>query len=171
MTAPLKHPIATTAVGAAVFALVVAQAGLVAPIGNEGQHSVSHLGPGIAAFLLVLASRVVWPPPADDAASRRARTAVVIGLGVFAVGQIVEAIGAFGYRGNARVSSLAALHDVGVVLGPMGLLVTLGGIVVSAGVAVARRRGGLSSRALAAALAAAVAVVATYVVAGIVLGF
>lgn len=167
----LKHPIVATAVGAAVFAVVVAQAGLVAPIGDEGQHAVSHLGPGIAGFLLVIASRVLWPPPADDPASRAGRTVVVAGLAIFAIGQIVEAMGAWGYRGDARVGFLAAFHDVGVVVGPIGLLATLGGIVLSAGTAVARRRGGLSSRTMAAALVAAGMVVAAYVIAGILLGF
>jgi hypothetical protein len=65
MTPLPKRPIAATAIESAAFAIVVAQLGHIAPVGGQGQHAVAHLGPGIAGLLLVIASRVIWPPPAD----------------------------------------------------------------------------------------------------------
>lgn len=170
-TALQKHPIAVTAIGAIAFGVVVAQVGLAAPIGDEGQHAVSHLGPGIAALFLVVASRRVWPVPVAERAGRVGCRVLLVGLAIFAVGQFVEAVGAFGYRGDARVSNVAALHDVGVLLGPIGLLTTLAGIVWSAVTAVGRRRGSLRSRPPAIALVAAGVVALAYVVAGVLLGF
>lgn len=170
-TALQKHPIAATAIGAIVFGLVVAQVGLAVPIGDEGQHAMSHVGPGIAALFLVVASQRVWPAPVDERAIRVGRTLMVSGLGVFAVGQIVEAAGAFGYRGYTRVSDVAALHDVGVLLGPAGLLGTLVGVVLWAVSAILSRRGRLTSGTLTVVLLATGAVALTYVVAGILIGF
>ncbi len=166
-----RHPIAVTVAGALVFAVVVAQVGLALTMPDEWQHVLSHTGPGIAALFLVAASRRMWPPPAASRPSRVSRTVLVIGLALFGVGQIVEAVGAFGYSGNTRVSNLALVHDVGVVLSPVGLLVTLAGATASGFVTVAGRHGELKRSTVKVGVIAAVAVVVAYVVAGIVLGF
>ncbi len=166
-----RHPIAVSVACALVFAVVVAQVGLALPIRDEWQHAVSHLGPGIAALFLIVASRLAWPTAPDNRLSRVARRVLVTGVAIFATGQIVEAAGAFGYSGNARVSSISRLHDVGVLLSPVGLLVTLAGLTSSVFVGVSRRRGAVKPSTIAVAVLVAVVVVVTYVVAGILFGF
>lgn len=165
-----RHPIAMTVGGTLIFAVVAAQAGLAAPVSDEWQHALSHAGPGIGATFLGVAIRRLWPAPAETG-SQTSRTALTIGLVLFAVGQIVEAAGAFGYRGNTPVSSLATLHDVGVRLTPVALLVILGGLAAAMFGAVAARRGALKPNALKIAAVVAVAAAVAYVAAGIVFGF
>ena len=165
-----RHPIAATVAGALVFAVVAVQLALAAPVDQQWGHALSHSGPAVSAAFLAVASRRLWPEPADTA-SRAARRVLAVGLVVFAAGQIVEAAGAFGYRGNTRVSTLARLHDVGVVLSPVGLFVILAGVVSAVVIAVAAGRGGLKSSTLKVAILAAAAVAVVYVVAGLVLGF
>ena len=164
------HPIAVTVAGALLFGVVAAQVGLAAPVGEEWQHALGHAGPGISAAFLTVAVRRLWPTP-PDTPGRAARTVLAIGLVFFALGQIVEAAGGFGYKGNTRVSGWARLHDVGVLLSSVALLVVLAGVAWGIFVAVARRRGALKPSTLKAAVLVAVAAAVAYVVAGIVLGF
>lgn len=170
MTALDRHPIAVTVAGALVFAVVAVQVGLTAPVGDEWQHALAHVGPGVSATFLIVAIRRLWPAPTDTA-SRAARTVLTVGLALFAAGQIVEAAGAFGYRGNTRVSGMARLHDVGVVLTPVGLLVILAGVAAVLFVTIAARRGALKPSTIKIAIVVAVAAAVAYVIAGIVLGF
>ncbi|HVM34629.1 MAG TPA: hypothetical protein VM784_04735 [Actinomycetota bacterium] len=72
-------------------------------------HAASHLAVGLP-LLLLLVARLRWPAPA----SPLGRRLLVGGMSIFAAGQILEAIGAFGYDGYDRVNPLASLHDVGL---------------------------------------------------------
>jgi hypothetical protein len=38
---------------------------------------------------------------------------------------MIEGTGAYGYDGDDRTSGLAVLHDLGVVIGPIGLVLTM----------------------------------------------
>lgn len=63
-----------------------------------------------------------------------------LGLATFAVGMMVEAIGAIGYAADDETrGSLAAIHDVGVTLTSVRMAAMVVGIGVGVGAALARR--------------------------------
>ena len=160
-----------TTIGAVLAAIAAVAVGTMLPVSEEARHAVSHLAPGASALLLALAAAHMRPRPKPQPAGRLARTVLAAGLGTFGVGQVVEALGAFGYSGYERVNALAALHDGGAFVSVLGLLTVLAGTALSAFAAVACRRGLDSSGTLILAAGAAVVVVSLYVTAGIVFGF
>lgn len=169
MTALTKAAVTTiSALALAIVVMVIASA---FPLSGEGRHAVGHVAPGVAALFLAVAVRNVWSPPRPARASRVARMILWVGLLLFGTGQIVEGVGAFGYSGYARVNSLAVSHDLGVMIGLVGLLLALTSAVFSGFTALATRRGSLTSRRVMLVIAAAVTVVVLYVVAGIMFGF
>jgi hypothetical protein len=115
--------VAVPSVGAAaMFAVGAAVQAVVA--GEHGQFHALFA----AAFLapaLVLAIR----RPRGGAAA----TPAIIGLTIAALSQLVEGVGGFGYGpGNVdRVNGLVALHDLGVILAPIGLVAAALGITMS----------------------------------------
>jgi hypothetical protein len=60
-------------------------------------------------------------------------TPAIIGLTAAAISQLVEGVGGFGYGpGNeARVNALAQVHDLGVMLAPLGLVAAALGVTVA----------------------------------------
>ncbi|MGI8874140.1 MAG: hypothetical protein ACR2KP_07410 [Egibacteraceae bacterium] len=169
MTAFGKQAMAASMIGAVVAAIAAVAVGTRLPLSEEGRHAVTHLGPGVPALLLGVTTRRVWPRPRPERGTRIARSVLVAGLVIFGVGQVIEAVGAFGYSGYERTNVLAALHDGGVFVGLLGVLGSLAGVALSAFTAVATRLGRRPSGGV--VLAAAVAVVVLYVTAGIVFGF
>lgn len=152
-----KHP----AVAALLWALPVV-AVLVAVgsrIQDEAGHAASHLVVGLPALLLLFSSSR-WREPAPGRSGSVARKLVVIGLGVLGGGQLLEAIGAVGFEGYARQYGwLATLHDISMVLGPLGLLFLLLGGILTAVVRMKQRGDGRGARVVIVALAAAFAAV------------
>jgi hypothetical protein len=115
--------VAVSAAAAAVMFVVGALVqGLVA--GEHGQ------------FHALFAS--VFVVPALVLAIRRPRggttsTPAITGLTIAAITQLIEGVGGFGYGpGNeARVNALAQVHDLGVMLAPIGLVSAALGITVA----------------------------------------
>ncbi|MDQ5874883.1 MAG: hypothetical protein M3526_05820 [Actinomycetota bacterium] len=125
-----RHPIASS-VAAAVL-LGAALAGVISFVGpaGEAQHATGHLAIGIPLILLAVAAVTLWAQPTAGL-GRVARIVLVTGLSVFALGQILESIGALGYDGNARTNpSLALLHDIGLA-GMIGMPVFTIGVILS----------------------------------------
>lgn len=119
------------------------------------------LAVGHAQFHALFALAVL--APAFAIALRRgngpnlAATAPVAGLATLALAQLVESVGGLGYGpdNDARVNGLAAFHDIGLAVMPLGLGAALVGVTAGVGVLVGRRSG---RPALGAALAAFVLV-------------
>lgn len=93
-----------------------------------GEHGQFHalFASAFLAPALVLASR----GPRGGTAS----TPAILGLAIAALSQLVEGVGGFGYGpGNVdRVNGLAGVHDLGVILAPIGLIAAALGITLSA---------------------------------------
>lgn len=89
----------------------------------------------VAVLLLVAgAIRARWP------SAGLASWAPTVGLLLFATGQAFEAIGAIGYDATGR-QMLAELHDVGLMVTPLGLVATVIGITISLALWPGRRAG------------------------------
>jgi hypothetical protein len=109
-------------------------------------HAVFHLSVAILGLLLIVAALRKLPPNPAGWIGRGPRVLVLAGLVVLYGGQIVEAIGAFGYRGNVRVSALATIHDVAAVVSPAGMLIVILGAVLTTSVILLARFNKLHSR-------------------------
>ncbi len=134
-------------------------------------HAASH-GVGILAGGLFLAIVLtMWPRARADAVSRGARYILLVGIGVFLAGQILEAAGAFGYSGYRRIGGLARLHDVGVILGPAGLLLALAGFGLTVVLVVAERMNILGSRWITYGFIAVIVAVIAFLLGGLIFGY
>ena len=100
---------------------------------------------------------------ASNPAPARWRSIAIVGLELLTITQLVEAVGAWGFGpdNDTVVSPIKALHDIGVVISPIGLIGAVLGVAL--GVAVALRARGQSMIAIGAA--GAIAVVGLVVVA------
>ncbi|MGI8707603.1 MAG: hypothetical protein ACR2LG_05325 [Actinomycetota bacterium] len=125
-----RHPIASSVAAAVLLAAALAGViSLVRPAG-EAEHAAGHLAIGIPLILVAVAAVTLWAPPTAGL-GRVGRIVLVAGLSVFALGQILESVGAFGYDGYARTNpSLALLHDIGLV-GMIGMPVLTIGVILS----------------------------------------
>ena len=90
---------------------------------------------------------------------------------IFASGQLLEAVGAWGYDENERVSSLADVHDGAVYVGVAGLSLTMLGLLMSVIVAGAARFELLESRWMPVAMGLAVLAAVAFVIGGIIFGY
>ncbi len=98
VTAFGKQAMAASMIGAVVAAIAAVAVGTRLPLSEEGRHAVTHLGPGVPALLLGVTTRRVWPRPRPERGTRIARSVLVAGLVIFGVGQVIEAVGAFGVQ-------------------------------------------------------------------------
>jgi hypothetical protein len=105
--------------------------------GEAAGHAVFHALVALGTLLPALG--IAWRWPEAGLASR----APALGLFAFAVAQLVESLGAFGYGpDNAeRINGMVVLHDLGLGLTAVGMVVALAGIVVGIAVAANRRPG------------------------------
>lgn len=96
----------------------------------------ARLHAAIVAVLLLVAGtiRARWP------SAGLASWAPTVGLILFAAGQAFEAVGAIGYDATGR-QKLAELHDVGLMITPLGLVATVVGITISLAVGPGRGAG------------------------------
>ena len=138
---------------------------------DETAHAAQHLAVAVPVVLVVVAARRVWPRPRDDRAAKGARMVLLSGLGVFGVGQLVEAAGAFGFEGDKRVNWLAAVHDFAVALSQVGIIVTVMGALVSATIGFALRGRRTTPRWLLAAIVVGLLGAMAFVIGGIVFGY
>lgn len=103
-----------------------------ARIQDEAGHAASHLALGVPAFFLLLSSRR-WRDSSPGRLGSTGRKLLLIGLGLLGVGQLFEALGAFGFEGYARQYEwLATVHDFAMFSGPPGFLLLLIGGVLTA---------------------------------------
>lgn len=163
-------------VAPSVLATVVAAAGIgfgisVLDLDDPWAHAASHaLGFAVAATLFILALRF-WPIPFPHWINRRARSLLVVGLAIGALGQGLEMVGAFGYEGDTETSGLSSLHDFGVYVGAGGVLLTMLGALSSVVAGGAARWGMLDSLWFKVALGAAVVLVALFVGGSFIFGY
>jgi len=136
-------------IGGAVLAGLAAAAAVVAAtvaVGDATGHAVGHLAVGLACLILFVGVAAAWhPPQGSGKASIRGMVLLILGVGAF--GSFIESLGGAGYDAanvERRVASLAALHGIGVLFGPIALLaiplglVTLLAVASSAAVAKVR---------------------------------
>ena len=98
---------------------------------DQIEHATGHAALGIPLLLLIVAAIWSWPTPRPTLAARRARMLILIGLAVITAGQFFESVGAFGYSGDTRTRpALATAHDVGIIAGPFGMLIVVGGVAL-----------------------------------------
>lgn len=91
--------------------------------GDHGQYHALFAAVFLAPALVLAIRR-----PRGGAAS----SAPIIGLTIGAVSQLVEGIGGFGYDpGNSdRVNALAQVHDLGVMVAPIGMIAAAMGVTL-----------------------------------------
>jgi hypothetical protein len=173
MTVLQRHPIGLSVLGVAALMAVLIALALMVPMSNNAEHFSGHLALGIPLlFMLVLVWRA-WPGPGPDVAGRLARGTLFAGLAVAGVGLLVEAVGAFGYGddGFGRANALAELHAVGVVLWPVGFVLLMAGVIMTAGALLAERRGAAGSKMVVGSAILAVTAAAVFIVGGFVFGY
>lgn len=83
-------------------------------------HLTSHVAGGLPIMLLLAAAVRWWPPPRAVRLGRPARWTVLGGLGIFAAGQVVEAVSA-----PVEYPRSGTLHTSGGLLTDLGLLVVV----------------------------------------------
>lgn len=139
--AVVAHPLAATSGAAVLLGMLLTALAAVLPLTDEAKHAALHLVMGVPAALLVASSRRLWPSPHPDRLSRGARAVLVGGLALLAVASLPDAVGAFGFVGDARVNVLAYLHDLAALGGMAGFYTTLLGLGLSLLAKVAVRLG------------------------------
>jgi hypothetical protein len=109
--------LAALGLAAAVVAAVVA-------IGDARGHAVGHLVVGLLCFGLFAVLAFAWSPqPGTGIATFREVALFLLAVGAF--GSFVESLGGSGYdaaNAERRISSLASLHSVGTLFGPIAIL-------------------------------------------------
>jgi hypothetical protein len=94
--------------------------------GEAADHVGFHVIFGSVAALAALAVQLVWRP-GRGRFERGARLALLLALGIFAVGMLVEGIGAFGYEADnltVRSRPLQGLHNAASTVTRLGMLTT-----------------------------------------------
>lgn len=138
-TAP-RHTALVATFGCLV--LVVALSVLVAAVvpGANPRHAADHLAVALPLLLLIVILLRVAPAPKPTRLGRWGRWAVVIGLSLMTASLVAEAVGAFGYDGDAvRNATLQAIHNNTFVVDFPGMLAVLVGSVLAFGSLFQRR--------------------------------
>lgn len=134
-------------------------------------HAIGHaIAAAAAAALFVLAVRY-WPAPVPRAATRAARLVLVAGFAMFAVGQGVEAVGAFDLDGGRAAPWLDDLHGAAMYPGTLGILLTVFGALASLLTGAVAKRNLLDSRWMLVAFVVPVTAVALFVAGALVFGY
>ena len=125
-----RNAVLWTALLLALFAVaMVIAANRFAP--SETGHAYEHLAAGTAIALLAVATSWLWPPRGSRI-GQVARAGVVAGLSIFGGGQLLESIGAFGFRRFRIINEpLATLHDIALASPFIGMLfLALAGLLI-----------------------------------------
>jgi len=133
----------------------------------------NHFGYHVAGLIVlggVLFWSRSWTKPPDDLA-HRLRWALLGGLSLTLIGQTLEAVGAFGDTENGPRNALDSLHDLGVIVGPLGILLLIFALVAAGALALANRFGFRETRWFAAGLGVAALAAAAFVVGAFVFGY
>jgi hypothetical protein len=129
-----------TTVGVLLLGVVLSLIAARLPLGTEGEHFAGHFSVGVTVLLLLLTVLWVWPQPSPEQMRSIARRVLVAGLALFGIGQLLEGVGAFGYRGNDQVNFLATVHNLALV-GVVGLPIALAGALLWVMLALAAHSG------------------------------
>jgi hypothetical protein len=131
---PIVASVGGTLATMVILTLILAGADARYALSSEAEHAIGHTVLALPLLALIGASLWLWPAPRPRPEAVRARRIIISGLGIVCAGQVLEASGALAFDGDTRVRpTLAILHDLGVVGGPLGLL------VVGCGIALAMR--------------------------------
>jgi len=143
------------------------------PFQGNADHGVGHWS--LALPVLVLGGLILlsWPPLAPGLTARVVRWALIVGLGIFGFGQVVEGLGAFAYQedGLSRANDLVELHAFGVGMTATGFTPLLAGFIMTGGIVLADRRGAAGSKVLLWSVVAAMAAVVAFEVGALIFGY
>lgn len=129
---PIVASIGGTLVAMVILTLTLASADARYALSSEAEHAIGHAVLALPLLALIGASLWLWPTPRPLPGAIRGRRVIIGGLTIVCAGQMLEASGAFAFNGNERVQpTLAILHDLGVVGGPLGLLIIGCGIAMA----------------------------------------
>lgn len=170
-----RHPLAVSVPGAVLSSVALTLVVARLPLDQNADHAGLHLAVALPAIALAVVLSKVWRPSASERHAAAARLVLLLGVAMMALGSVVEALGAFGYDDSGgRAGQLAALHDVGVAIAPVGIFLLLVGAVLAIAVALgarpALRRSRTANAGFVTAAVVVVAVVITVLVVGIVVG-
>lgn len=134
-TIPLCRHLAIISAVAAVALIVVLSLVTNAVITNENpEHAAGHLSNAVPLLLLAYVLTRVAPRPKPTRLGRLGRRALIIGMTMVGVSEVVEAIGAFGYQeagDGVRFKSLQSIHNSSWILQFPGALVVLVGMLLA----------------------------------------
>lgn len=91
-----------TTVGVLLLGFVLSFVAARLPLGSQGEHFAGHFSVGVTVSLFLLAVLWGWPRPSADQMRSMARRLLIAGLALFGIGQLLEAVGAFGYRDDGQ---------------------------------------------------------------------
>ena len=121
-------------VGAVLAVAMLAGAGIVAP-GSDTGHARFHASTALVALLV--AAGILWVRPKPTLANR----APVIGLLALVVAMLIESVGALGFGpdGYGRANQLVVMHDLGLLLTPLAMMLMAVALAASIGALIWRR--------------------------------
>ncbi len=168
-----RHPVATSIAAGALLASLLVLVWWVVPLSGRADHAGLHLTLALPILTLLVLALRYWPASAPGRDGWIVRGTLLSGLAVYASGLLIEAVGAFGYRqdGVTKANNLVIVHDIGVAIGPVGFALTVAGAIMSAGLALASRRGAAGSRWLTGAIVVAAVAVLAFAVGGLIFGY
>ena len=134
-----------------------------------GSHFGYHLAGSIVLVGILFWSRN-WTKPLDEFA-RRLRWALLGGLAITLIGQTLEAIGALGDTENGPRDAFDGLHDLGIIIGPLGILLLIFALVAAGALALANRFGFRETRWFGAGLGVAALAAAAFVIGALAFGY
>jgi hypothetical protein len=135
-----RHLILATIVGAAAVGLGLDFVFQAVVSAENPQHAGRHLAVALPFAVVVVAAMRFWPRPRQPRIGRMARSVLVWGSALVVVGLVAEAIGAFGYDGNARVvPALTSLHNGSWPFSFLGAFLVLCSALLSLGSVLQKR--------------------------------
>jgi hypothetical protein len=125
-----RHPVAASVAVAILLAVILSVLMTALPLSTNMDHAMGHIALAVPALLLLVLAVKTWPTPRVRGALV-GRIVLLVGLALFAGGLLIEATGAFGYRDYGDDTGLTNLHDIGVLIGPFAIALTIAGALIS----------------------------------------
>jgi glucan phosphoethanolaminetransferase (alkaline phosphatase superfamily) len=144
-----------TVLALALFAVTIIVTSVRYASPDAAGHAYSHLVVGVPVLLLAVTLAWLWRPHRTRTL-RDARVLLVLTLLILGGSQLLESIGAFGYRGDDVIHPLLqTLHNTTTIAAPLAFLVIISFAILLASFSVATHvRNPLTRRLLCTALAA-----------------
>ena len=96
-TSRTRDPVLASIGVATVLAVVLMTLAVTFPLEGNVDHAVGHLSLAVPILLLLAAVLFTWPPLASGRPAHWIRMFLIVSLGLFGGGLLLEAVGAFGY--------------------------------------------------------------------------